>query len=241
MSLETNRIRYQRLKEQGLCTKCGKHPAIQNETLCTECKQKNKDRASIRRENGLCPICGNPSADGFMLCETHLQCEKESRQWFLDHKICSRCRKNKVSPGRKTCDDCLDKQRKRRKELRAERTQEQIDAAKLYRKRYKQERIKSGVCYRCGKPLFENHTVCYEHYISEKKRWTKRSWQKNHHYRELGLCMWCGAERKKGYLFCPTCYEKKKAQALRMVASDGWRENQEKQREYIHYKYFAAR
>lgn len=43
---EACRKRYNKLKEQGLCVKCGKAEPQQSKTLCLSCKKKHNERAS---------------------------------------------------------------------------------------------------------------------------------------------------------------------------------------------------
>lgn len=38
-----NRERRERLKAAGICTNCGKKPAVKNQVLCPACKAKNRD------------------------------------------------------------------------------------------------------------------------------------------------------------------------------------------------------
>ena len=72
--------RYAELKAKGICTKCGKHKAVDGETLCLSCKAKknskkdprwNNDIArSMRPSLSLCYVCGKPLNNYEKLCDS---------------------------------------------------------------------------------------------------------------------------------------------------------------------------
>ena len=47
----------QRLREKGICERCGKEPAIKGITRCQKCKSKQKDRKTTAIDQGLCSRC----------------------------------------------------------------------------------------------------------------------------------------------------------------------------------------
>ena len=71
---------YDKRKEQGICTRCGKRKADEGHTTCSICRIKttNKKREKCgkpdRRERylkGLCYFCDNPVEEGYKVCEYH--------------------------------------------------------------------------------------------------------------------------------------------------------------------------
>lgn len=70
-----------KLKEQGICTYCGKRKADNEYVTCGICRAKLRERKirfcvgiqEQRRVQGLCPFCGNDIVPGYKVCETHLQ------------------------------------------------------------------------------------------------------------------------------------------------------------------------
>lgn len=44
------RGRYHALKTMGICVRCGYRPAIKGQTLCEECKARDKQRREIKKE-----------------------------------------------------------------------------------------------------------------------------------------------------------------------------------------------
>lgn len=79
---EWSKIEYERRKENGICTRCGKRNADYNFFTCGICRNKDRQRKRIRygkpdrRERykiGLCYFCNNPIKDGYKVCEKHYQ------------------------------------------------------------------------------------------------------------------------------------------------------------------------
>lgn len=73
------KARRTRLKEEGLCTDCGKRKAEKGNTRCSVClakrrnyqSKKNRESSSMRGLDGLCTTCRkNPPKEGFKICES---------------------------------------------------------------------------------------------------------------------------------------------------------------------------
>lgn len=76
--------RRERLTAQGLCTTCGKQPAIDGLMYCTECREKNRtkkrDRWRTARETGMCVSCMKVKArPGRTMCFT-CACAESARR-----------------------------------------------------------------------------------------------------------------------------------------------------------------
>lgn len=83
---EKGRQRYQKLKTQGLCAKCGKVP-VKGHVFCVDCQSK-KSKAQNER-----------------------QYYKKRYDKLISQEICPRCNKNALVPGLKTCGFCCKKSR----------------------------------------------------------------------------------------------------------------------------------
>ena len=79
----SHRNLYQKRKEAGLCTRCGKRKSLHNTLLCGICRDKRKIYREEKRvqsekltrnerlEHGLCYFCGAEPLPGFKTCEKH--------------------------------------------------------------------------------------------------------------------------------------------------------------------------
>lgn len=131
--------------------------------------------------------------------------DKESRRhsyyWLKQRGICVKCNSEYAEPGKIHCADCAEYFRIKSNEYLHKPGEKQKIAA---RGKARYERLKeNGLCVQCGKkPAYSHngHTyiVCYECYIKRRKSSTKYlKEKKNKYWDEQGLCIWCGAERKK--------------------------------------------
>lgn len=69
---------YQRKKSEGICTKCGKRPAMSGRTWCSICAGKQNGKAKAQRAEAAalrdpskCYFCGEPVLVGKKVCEKH--------------------------------------------------------------------------------------------------------------------------------------------------------------------------
>lgn len=74
--------RRKRLKDNGLCTKCGKRKAREGRLTCAICAnnaaREQRERLNqkpfwLRSALGICYKCDNPAVEGFKLCQEHLK------------------------------------------------------------------------------------------------------------------------------------------------------------------------
>lgn len=83
MHREWEKKRYEKRKENGLCTRCGKHKPKEGQLRCEYCIAKYsasrdiKDYHLSRFERGLCRWCDNPVENGYRVCEYHHQMQIE--------------------------------------------------------------------------------------------------------------------------------------------------------------------
>ena len=71
---------YQKRKESGICTRCGKRKATHGYVTCAICRHRDNEKRKIRLgtsdrrehvEKGLCFFCDNPVKEGYKVCEKH--------------------------------------------------------------------------------------------------------------------------------------------------------------------------
>jgi len=98
---EKHRKHYWELREQGICTKCGKRPVKQGKTHCEYClaKKRRNQKHALPAPEGYCVNCKKePAKEGFKLCEKCYQstCErlviararaKRNEWWVKDNQI----------------------------------------------------------------------------------------------------------------------------------------------------------
>lgn len=77
---------YQKRKEAGLCTRCGKRKATEGRTTCGVCRERDNAARRIRVgtsdrsehvAKGLCYFCDNPVKPGYKVCEKHYRMNTE--------------------------------------------------------------------------------------------------------------------------------------------------------------------
>ena len=98
---------YQQRKEQGICTRCGKRPAVKSKAKCAVCLKKDAqvhrkqyydkiDIKEYRKANNLCYHCGNPiDRETGQLCqscwekcrENGLKSPHDNTYWRQDNNI----------------------------------------------------------------------------------------------------------------------------------------------------------
>lgn len=79
---EWSKSAYQKRKEAGICTRCGKRKVTEGFTTCAMCRARDNETRRIRegmsersdREpRGLCHFCDNPVKKGYKVCKNHYQ------------------------------------------------------------------------------------------------------------------------------------------------------------------------
>lgn len=140
----------------------------------------SKEKREEWKRIGLCGRCGkNIPAEGRVTCQKCLDIMGHNRDYKRAHKLCVKCGRNVVSPNRKYCDECLEQRRNRYYEEKE--SKDYIEFVKLYRERHTQKYKSNGLCVWCGRPVFENHTLCYEHLIYHRNYMRRyRSYEKEY-------------------------------------------------------------
>ena len=105
----------------GICTRCGRNPAVEGGTTCGPCRvsrrHAEREAYAARRSAGRCVRCGDPTIDRASRCApcAVLECEREDperrnetsrkRYWSRRAKLrCTDC--NAPSQGAARCEEC---------------------------------------------------------------------------------------------------------------------------------------
>lgn len=141
---------------------------------------------------------------------------KARREWYKQHGICVNCGQRNAMDGKVLCWECSNKRAEYRESLgpRPEAQKEQIRQCqqRLYAKRKAM-----GVCVRCGNPnLYDGTLRCMQCTLESRRYGRERQRKKpKKAWREHGLCLDCGAPRMEGKAYCPSCYERRRALAVK--------------------------
>ena len=133
----------------------------------------------------------------------------EYYQWYKEHHICVDCKTNDAVKGKVKCFYCLqnDAERKRKERETVEYQEKKKELAERA-KRTREDRLKNGICVRCGRRKAEpNKTSCsYCLAIRRNEMRRKRNGtQKNR--KQRGMCLYCDNPPIKGKYFCKKHYE----------------------------------
>lgn len=176
-------------------------------------KERNQNFRQKRRENGLCVGCGESlDRDGTYCTKCRKKINayvRDTREWYITHNICPRCRKNIICGEEKMCPECrakfTERQAKRRKKVKKEYNKQHAEWARKTTEEWRKE----GICYRCGKRKVDyGYKTCS--LCREKMRDYKRIRYKGINRESIvtqGLCYRCGEKAKDGYKLCERCYQ----------------------------------
>lgn len=98
--------------------------------------------------------------------------QRELRRWRKEHGICTICGKEKVFTG-VVCEGCREKMNKKAREkyhsMTPEEKEKYLANISKRRKERRVERRKQGLCVCCGKPVYADYSMCYEHLLKQKR------------------------------------------------------------------------
>ena len=143
-----------------------------------------------------------------------IQYEKEIRAYRKSIGLCTRCGKERISPAStSTCEGCREHNRKYMEDKRASMTEEEIrEEYETYNARRREREAKrraEGLCTVCGKPVYDGHSKCIEHFLYHKRKSDRHARQKKKWYAEMGVCRICGKECVEGKKYCQEHYQQK--------------------------------
>lgn len=123
---EWQKKRRERLKQEGLCSSCGKFPPAENKASCVGCLEKHRftmrkwkqKEIATNKAKGLCN-CGGQVVEGKKICQA---CADKGLRRYYSNKQKGRCSycKNTAIPGMTRCSECSNKHRIAKQQLRQE-------------------------------------------------------------------------------------------------------------------------
>ena len=134
---------------------------------------------------------------------------KSTRKFDIENGLCTRCHKEYATPGKKMCEVCavIDNSYPRKKK-----SEECLERDKINDKLRQQERIKNGMCAKCGKHAISKGStrLCLDCLIKDRNSHKRRHraktqilrWERPAH----GLCYRCGEPYEpNGFKLCDDC------------------------------------
>lgn len=185
-SAEISYIRYHKLKDAGLCPKCGKERDNPNRVHCTACATKN------------------------------YEITKADRAWYLEHRICPSCKKENLFGDERRCPECRAKLGEMSRYYRIGENRENYNAtARVRNKRAYYKLREQGLCVQCRRKVKdpEIHAKCEwcrakgRLKDQEKKMQREGVISKNKQWQMQGLCYLCGGELYENHKVCKKHYE----------------------------------
>lgn len=166
-----------------------------------------------RKENGLCVRCGKLNDGEYVCCDpcrekmnTYV---KETRAWLKEHRICPRCRKNRLYGDENACPEC--NAETYRNTMKSRQTERYNEMHREWSKKTHHEAIAKGICTRCRSRKadygFKTCARCRTR-DAEKRRLRNAPKIPMKDRAELGLCYWCMEPVKPGYKTCQRCYDR---------------------------------
>lgn len=146
--------------------------------------------------------------------ERRVQYAREVREYRKSLGICSRCGNDRIAVNSKTmCLACLEEHRenaaKRFSAMTPEEKQQRRERNNASRREKQAKRRSEGLCAVCGKPAYNGHSKCIDHFLYFKRKDVEAKERKKKGYAELGLCRICGGECVSGKKFCMEHYLQK--------------------------------
>lgn len=167
--------------------------------------------------------------------EHRVQYAREVREYRKSLGMCSRCGNDKIAVNSKAlCSECLEKGRenaeKRRAAMTLEEKQLKQERYNARRREMQAKRRSEGLCAICGKPAYNGHSKCIDHFLYFKRKGEEAGVRKKKGYAEQGLCIICGKECVQGKKFCPEHYQQKlenlkKAEKAKDLKKHPWKQN----------------
>lgn len=210
----------QRRKDNNLCISCG-NPIDGIGSMCTECNNKKKkaDRNHgyyiKARENNICWVCGNKKdRDGYYCSKCLIKKREDSKEQKIFYRsigICPLCKKNRLFGSEKTCPECRAKESERIYRIRERDREKYNKEHNLCEKRIYSERLKNGLCPRCGKIQTDKRYKLCSYCRNKKAKNSEKNRAKSESKTERrvreGKCIWCENPKKEGYKLCEYHYK----------------------------------
>lgn len=170
-----------------------------------------------RKDNGLCPRCGQPLDRKGYYCSECLEKVKiyhrENREFFRKNHLCTECGKNKVPDGERICPECRAKRVSWKKPLTEEQKERYGLRFKEQQRMLYRERSGSGICTRCGKrkvsPGKKKCVICLKKDAEQHRKKYLNKPNEREIRRLNHLCYFCGNKIDLEFgNICSKCYDK---------------------------------
>lgn len=185
-------------------------------------KAKNSRAFYLRRkENGLCPRCGEEMDREGHFCSKCLakvrEYQRENRTFYRANRICYACGKNKLIGDEKRCPECVAKwygyYRKYQENMSDEEHEKQLERYRVVNKNRRDRLASAGVCPKCGKRKIEQGKkkcrICLNYDAEHARQYRQKKGLVSEYRRENHLCVRCGGEiTKPDSKICEECREK---------------------------------
>lgn len=160
---------------------------------------------------------------------------REVREYRKSLGMCVRCGNDRIAVNSKSlCSECLEKGRanaeKRRSAMTLEEKRLKQERNNARRREMQAKRRSEGLCGICGKPAYNGHSQCIDHYLYFKRKGIEANERKRKGYAEQGLCIICGKECVPRKKFCPEHYQQKlealkKAEEAKDLKNHPWKKD----------------
>lgn len=200
-------------------------------------KERSAKSYKNKRDNGLCPRCGNVLDRKGYYCSSCLekvnQYHRDNRRFYIENGICPVCGKEKLYGDEKQCISCRQKAYERKKSSTNEQKNRYREHFREQQKSLYKERSEKGICTRCGKRKADEGKkkcrICLnkDSEIHRKRTFGEKSIRE--YRKENHLCYYCGNEidRKAGQI-CQSCFEICVKNGLKSGGGNSYWENDNK-------------
>lgn len=183
---EISYIRYHKLKDKGLCPKCGQERDRQDRVFCTSCAEKSQARRSA------------------------------DYHWYVEHNICPYCKTNSTLNNESACIECRAEIANRKATCMEDeeyRKRYNEQARVLNRKAYYRNK-EAGLCVNCRRSVEEpdKYTKCswcrakYRERHRKKMLKNEKGKTQQQIWKDQGLCYLCGGELYDKHGLCERHY-----------------------------------
>ena len=180
-------------RADGICTRCGKAPAVEGRTSCEPCLEQRRASDRVKYAAGKAAGLKYGGADVEAKRRSGRAKSKRRQKARVEAGLCIRCGKRPPVEGGTTCAPC------RHRRQQAERRQYA-------------ERKAAGCCTRCGGPVHDGLSRCapciaVDEASRNPERKNAASRRRYHERKARGLCTDCGTP-SHGASRCPPCAER---------------------------------
>ncbi len=190
-------------------------------------KERSAKLYKNRKDNGLCPRCGNSLDREGHYCSNCLEkineYHRKNRRFYSEHNICTECGKEIVFGGDKICPECRAKMNNGRKPLTDEQKKRYGERFKKQQKSLYGQRKKRGICTRCGKRKAEKGKAKCLICLAKDAGLHKKSRISRSERPGYGFCYICGEPLDREGSLCKKCAETMTVNLPKYRNNESWR------------------